>query len=65
MKKVIKSIRDIEESGDFFILLLTKMIEKMSEEERKVFFKYFTEALEDILKEFNNYIKEEINEEGK
>jgi uncharacterized protein YsxB (DUF464 family) len=60
MKKVIKSIRDIEESGDFFILLLTKMIEKMSEEERKIFFKYFTEALEDILKEFNNYIKEEI-----
>jgi hypothetical protein len=36
------------------------MIEKMSEEERKIFFKYFTEALEDILKEFNNYIKEEI-----
>jgi uncharacterized protein YsxB (DUF464 family) len=60
MKKVIKSIRDVEESGDFFILLLTKMIEKMSEEERKIFFKYFTEALEDILKEFNNYIKEEI-----
>jgi uncharacterized protein YsxB (DUF464 family) len=60
MKKVITSIRDVEESGDFFILLLTKIIEKMSEEERKVFFKYFTEALEDILKEFNDYIKEEI-----
>jgi uncharacterized protein YsxB (DUF464 family) len=60
MKKVITSIRDVEESGDFFILLLTKIIQKMSEEERKVFFKYFTEALEDILKEFNDYIKEEM-----
>ena len=60
MKKMIKSVMDIKESGDFFILFLTKIVEKMSEEERKIFFKYFTEALDEILEELSNYIKKEI-----